>query len=85
MPDDMTVGNALAEVRRSLDGLSPTPHLDAVARRYFDHLTSLAKSLRAFGLNESEIDRHLREIYETYQRELVRSQDALRTQYSEVN
>jgi hypothetical protein len=62
---------ALTAIRRQLDATEGGPVVRESIRRHYEHLESLAGSLRKLGMDGREIDENIMQVFREYERELI--------------
>jgi hypothetical protein len=70
---------ALAQIKDDLSRFELEPDLRNSVREYYQHLESLAASLRKLGIDGKAIDHHVTQIFEKYRVELLRNIERLET------
>jgi hypothetical protein len=68
---------ALAQIKDDLSRLELEPDLRNSVREHYEHLESLAASLRKLGIDGKTIDHHVTQIFEKYRVELMRNIERL--------
>jgi hypothetical protein len=61
---------ALVAIKRRLTAADSGPAVRESIRRHYEHLESLAASLRRIGMDGREIDEHIMLVFREYEREL---------------
>ena len=69
---------ALAQIRNDLSQFELEPELRNSVREHYQHLESLAASLRKLGIDGKAIDHHVSQIFEKYRVELLRNIERLK-------
>ena len=69
----MPMSDALFTVKNRLAAVSAMPALHHSVKRHCENLEKLAKTLQSMGMDEHEIDRNVLEVFEEYERELLRT------------
>jgi hypothetical protein len=68
---------ALAQIKDDLSRFELEPDLRNSVREHYQHLESLAASLRKLGIDGKTIDHHVVQIFEKYRMELMRNIERL--------
>ena len=68
---------ALAQIKHDLSRFELEPDLRNSVREHYEHLESLAASLRKLGIDGKTIDHHVVQIFEKYRMELMRNIERL--------
>ena len=68
---------ALAQIKDDLSRFELEPDLRNSVREHYQHLESLAASLRKLGIDGKTIDHHVTQIFEKYRVELMRNIERL--------
>jgi hypothetical protein len=68
---------ALAQIKNDLCRFELEPDLRNSVREHYQHLESLAASLRRLGIDGKAIDYHVTQIFEKYRVELLRNIERL--------
>jgi hypothetical protein len=68
---------ALAQIKDDLSRFEQEPDLRNSVREHYQHLESLAASLRRLGIDGKAIDYHVTQIFEKYRVELLRNIERL--------
>jgi hypothetical protein len=69
--------NALAQIKDDLSRFELEPDLRNSVKEHYQHLESLAASLRKLGIDGKTIDHHVTQIFEKYRVELMRNIERL--------
>ena len=69
--------DALAQIKDDLSRFELRPDLCNSVREHYQHLESLATSLRRLGIDGKTIDHHVTQIFEKYRVELMRNIERL--------
>jgi hypothetical protein len=68
---------ALAQIKDDLSRFELEPDLRNSVKEHYQHLESLAASLRKLGIDGKTIDHHVTQIFEKYRVELMRNIERL--------
>ncbi len=68
-----SVSNTLLLVKDRLATVNLMPVLQVSLKRHYENLELLAQTLRGLGMDDREIDRNVLEVFEEYERELLRT------------
>jgi hypothetical protein len=61
----------LTTIRRKLEAVESKPDLQANFKRHYEHLESLAASLRTMGMDEKDVSDEIIKLFEDYERVLA--------------
>jgi hypothetical protein len=70
MQPDMTLtcDGALARIKQKLDIAAGSSHVQQNVKRHYEHLETLAASLRRLGMDEREISDEIMQVFQRYER-----------------
>jgi hypothetical protein len=68
---------ALAQIKNDLSRFELEPDLRNSVRKHYEHLETLAASLKKLGIDGKAIDYHVTQIFEKYRIELIRNIERL--------
>jgi hypothetical protein len=68
---------ALAQIKNDLSRFELEPDLRNSVRKHYEHLETLAASLKKLGIDGKAIDYHVTQIFEKYRIELMRNIERL--------
>jgi hypothetical protein len=61
----------LSLIKRELDAAEADPVVKNNIKRHYEHLETLAATLRKLGMDDQEIDSNVASVFEEYRRELT--------------